>query len=82
MEAKISDRIRALEEMIQVVLLAIPSEISAQDFYMNAAQKSTSGSSRELFESLARQEKGHEAELHKILDELKAELVELKHSRS
>lgn len=81
MEAKTSERIKALEEMIQVVLLAIPTEISAYEFYMNAALKSTSDSSRELFESLARQEKGHEAELHRILAETKTELSELKRGR-
>jgi len=72
-------RIRELEEMIQVVLLAIPREISAREFYLRAAKKAVSDSSRELFVELAEQEKGHEAELRRILDELKAELDQLKH---
>ncbi len=66
--------IKALEEMIQVVLIAIPREISAQEFYLSAAKKATSDNSRELFESLAVQEKGHEAELRRILNSLKTEL--------
>lgn len=69
-------RIRELEEMIQVVLLAIPREISAREFYLQAAKKAVSDSSRELFSDLAEQEKGHEAELRRILAELKAELKE------
>jgi rubrerythrin len=73
-------RIKALEEMIQVVLLAIPGEISAYEFYLNAAGKATTDSSRDLFFTLADQEKGHEAELKKILKELKFELSEIKES--
>ncbi len=71
-------RIKALEEMIEIVLLAIPREISAYEFYLNAAGKSTTGSSRDLFLTLANQEKGHEAELKKILGDLKSELAQLK----
>ncbi len=67
-------RVKELEEMIQVVLLAIPREISAREFYLQAAKKAVSESSRELFANLAEQEKGHEAELKKILVELKTEL--------
>ncbi len=71
-------RIKALEEMIEIVLLAIPREISAYEFYLNAAGKSTTDSSRDLFVTLANQEKGHEAELKKILGDLKSELAQLK----
>ena len=67
-------RIRELEEMIQVVLLAIPREISAREFYLQAAKKAVSDTSRDLFIDLAEQEKGHEAELRRILTELKDEL--------
>lgn len=71
-------RIKSLEEMIQIVLLAIPREISTFKFYMGAAEKASGESSRELFTTLATQEKGHEAELRRILGELKSELRELK----
>lgn len=72
------ERIRELEEMIQVVLLAIPREVSAREFYLQAARKAVSDNSRELFADLAEQEKGHEAELRRILVELKEELAALK----
>ncbi len=71
-------RVKELEEMIQVVLLAIPREISAREFYLQAARKAVSDSSRELFSDLAEQEKGHEAELRRILVELKTELKEVR----
>ncbi len=72
------DRIREIQEMIQVVLLAIPREISAREFYLRAASRAVSDNSRELFTELAEQEKGHEAELRRILEELKEELEQLK----
>lgn len=81
MNEEIKDKIKAIEEMIQVVLLAIPREISAHEFYLSAAKKTTTDTSRELFESLARQEKGHEAELRRILDNRKSELKRLKTSQ-
>jgi rubrerythrin len=73
-------KIRATEEMIEVVLIRIPKEIEAMRFYQSAAQKATDDSARELFENLAEQEKGHEAELKRILADLKAQLKELKNS--
>ncbi len=78
MNEDVKNRIKGVEEMIQVVLLAIPREISARNFYLNAAKKATSDDSRELFEFLAQQEMGHEAELRRILGNLKNELEGLK----
>ena len=72
------EKIREIEEMIQVVLLAIPREMSAREFYLNAAKKATSENSRDLFLDLANQEKGHEAELRKILSNLQKDLEEAK----
>ena len=72
------DKKRALEEMIEVLVVAIPREISAYEFYMSASRKSVNDASRELFVSLAHQEKGHEAALRGIMEELKKELEELK----
>ena len=72
------NRIEGIEEMIQVVLLAIPREISSRNFYLNATKKATSDESRELIEFLAQQEMGHEAELRRILENLKKDLENLK----
>ena len=72
------EKIKALEEMIQVVLIRIPKEVEAMRFYLSAAEKSINQASKELFLNLAQQEKGHEAELRRILEDLKSELVKVK----
>lgn len=77
MDSETKKKVKGLEEMIQVVLLAIPRETSARDFYLHAARRSNSEPARELFESLAMQEIGHEAELRRILLTLKMELAAL-----
>ncbi|UOD35898.1 rubrerythrin [Deferribacteraceae bacterium V6Fe1] len=74
------EMIKALEEMIQVVLIRIPKEVEAMRFYQSAAEKSVTQASKELFLNLAQQEKGHEAELRRILEDLKRQLNELKRS--
>jgi rubrerythrin len=71
-------RIHTLQEMIQLIILALPREISAREFYLKAATKATNGESARLFRTLAEQENGHEVYLRKILSEMKAELKELK----
>lgn len=71
---ELKSRIAAIEEMIQVVLLAIPRETDAYEFYKGATKKATNDRSRDLFAVLARQEKGHEAELKRVLHDLKSEL--------
>ncbi|MGA1862791.1 rubrerythrin [Deferribacter thermophilus] len=75
-------KIKALEQMIEVVLIRIPKEIEAMRFYKSAAEKAVDENAKKLFESLAEQEKGHEAELRRILENLKAQLSELKNSSS
>lgn len=72
------EMITAIQEMIQVVLIRIPKEIEAMRFYQAAAEKAVNNASRELFLNLAKQEKGHEAELRRILEDLKQQLDELK----
>ena len=77
LKKKISD----YEAMIEIVLISIPREISAREFYLNSAKKFRDGPARELFTDLAAQELGHEAELRRILKRLKEELSGLKTSR-
>lgn len=72
------EMITAIQEMIQVVLIRIPKEVEAMRFYQAAAEKAVTNASRELFLNLAKQEKGHEAELRRILEDLKQQLNELK----
>ena len=80
MNDDLKSRIRELEDMIEIVLISIPREISAREFYLKSVKKFHEGPARELFSDLAEQELGHEAELRKILIRLKTELAELKSS--
>lgn len=80
MKDETKNQIKEIKEMIQVVLLAIPREISARKFYLNAAQKATGDKSREMFIQLAEQEKEHETKLRNILETLKTELKQVKQS--
>ena len=80
MNDDLKQKIRELEDMIEIVLISIPREISAREFYLNSVQKFREGPARELFSDLAEQELGHEAELRTILKRLKEELLELKKS--
>ncbi|MGE4547472.1 MAG: ferritin family protein [Desulfurella sp.] len=70
-----------LEEMKQIILIAIPKEISARDFYLKAAKKFKTQESIQLFLALADQEKGHEASLRKILEEIDANIKKLKNEK-
>ena len=80
MNDDLKSKIKELEDMIEIVLISIPREISAREFYLNSVKKFRDGPARELFRDLAEQEYGHEAELRKILKRLKIELEELKKS--
>lgn len=71
-------RIKELKEMIEVLILAIPREIASQQFYQAAVDKATSETNRKFFLSLVEQEKSHEANLTKILNNLQMELKQLK----
>lgn len=71
-------RIKELKEMIEVLILAIPREIASQQFYQAAVDKATSETTRKFILSLIEQEKSHEANLTKILNNLQMELKQLK----
>ena len=74
----VREKIKAIEEMIQVVLLAIPREIYAHAYYVCASQRATSDIARTLFLSLAEQEKDHEMKLKNIIEDLQKELQNYK----
>ena len=78
MKDKKKKRIKELEDMIEVLLLAIPRESASQQFYQDAVDKAISETTRDFFLSLVEQEKSHEANLNKILNNLQKELKQLK----
>jgi rubrerythrin len=75
---ELQDEIKELEDMIEAILLAIPREREAHEYYANSYREATSEASRKMYSFLADQEKLHETTLMKRLDELQQELVERK----
>ena len=80
MDEKKKKSIKELEEMIQVVILSIPREIASQKYYQKALDKASSNTTMKFFKSFVKEEKSHEANLRKILKDLKTELKQLKKS--
>ena len=81
MNDKKKKRIKELEEMIEVVVLSIPREIASQRYYQKALEKASSETTMKFFKTLVMEEKGHEANLKKILKDLQTELNQLKKSK-
>ncbi|MGC9062973.1 ferritin family protein [Calditerrivibrio sp.] len=52
------EKIKAIEEMIQIVLLRIPKEIEAMHFYIKAAEKSTTDERKISLSLLPNRKKG------------------------
>ena len=77
MNEKKKTRIKELEEMIEVVLLSIPREIASQKYYQKAMEKASSASTQEFFQGFVEEEKRHEADLRRVLNDLRNELKRL-----
>jgi rubrerythrin len=75
-----TDVIKELEEIAEVISIVIAREQNSIEYYANAYNKAISEHARKLFAELVEQEKGHEAKLRASLQELKAE-VELERSK-
>jgi len=73
-------RIKELNEMIEFIIISIPREIASQKYYQHAMEKATSEATRKFFQHFVEEEKKHEANLKKILKELKNELEKLRDS--
>ena len=71
-------RIKELNEMIEFIVISIPREIASQKYYQNAAKKASSEVTRKFFEHFVEEEKRHEANLRRILNDLKNELNQLR----
>jgi rubrerythrin len=75
---ELQDKINELQDMIEAILLAIPREREAHEYYANTYREATSEASRKMYSYLAEQENLHETTLRKRLDELQQELVDTK----
>ena len=58
-----------------ILLMAIEREKNAYEFYMQALYHATTDAEKEMFERLAIQEKGHQEQLQKQLEEVEARIL-------
>jgi rubrerythrin len=75
---KLQNAVKELQDMAEAILLAIPREREAHEYYENTSREATSETSRKMYSYLAEQEKQHETTLRKRLDELQQEIVDTK----
>lgn len=69
-----SSKIKGLEEMKEIITIAIAREQASMRYYSEAFQKATTVNAQRLFSLLIEQEKGHEAKLRAQLHEIQAEI--------
>jgi len=69
-----SKKIKELEEMAEIISIALARERTSVQYYKEAYQKSKTEVVKRLFSILIEQEKGHEAKLRAQLHEIKAEI--------
>lgn len=69
-------RIKDLKAKIEALIIAIPRELEAYEYYMEMADRYEDESSKEMFVFLAKQELSHRDVLERILSDLERELVE------
>jgi len=71
-----SDRklIKDLKAKIEAIVIAIPRELEAYEYYVDLAGKYEDQASREMFLFLAKQELAHKDALERILNDLQSKL--------
>ncbi len=72
------ERIKDLENVMEVVLRMLPKEHDAAEFYLSTAKMAQREITRSMFEWLSEQEKQHESKLRGMLELTKMEICELK----
>ena len=66
--------IKDLKSKIEALVIAIPKELAAYEFYVDLAAKYDDQASKEMFIFLSRQELAHKDALERILNDLQAKL--------
>ncbi|MBI4665376.1 MAG: hypothetical protein HY751_03075 [Nitrospinae bacterium] len=66
--------INELKAKIEALVIAIPKELSAYEFYVDLAAKYEDQASKEMFLFLAKQELSHRDTLERLLADLQAKL--------
>ena len=67
-------KIKDLEEIAEIISIAIAREKTSIKCYQNAYKKATTEGAKEAFSLLVEEEQGHEARLRAQLHEIKAEI--------
>ncbi len=73
-------KIKDLQEVAEIISIAIAREQASIEYYKNAHRKATSESAKKTFSLLLEQERAHEAELRAQLHQIKAE-IDLEHMK-
>jgi rubrerythrin len=68
---------RDLERKIEALIMAIPRETEAQEYYLELEREYNDQASKEMFRFLADQEKSHRIHLEAILARLEVQLAKL-----
>jgi len=68
--------VKDLKAKIEAVILAIPKEVEAYEFYMDLADNYENEASSEMFRFLAKQEMAHKDMLERLLGDLESQLQE------
>ena len=73
-----NELIRELEEELEALVIAVPKEEAAYQFYLNLANSTSREGARKMFLLLAEQEIDHKKTLEKMMQDIQKELVSLK----
>lgn len=68
------EKVKELKKKIEALIIAIPRELEAYEFYLDLAEKSDDLPSKEMFMFLAKQELSHRDHLERILNDLQSQL--------
>jgi rubrerythrin len=68
---------RELERKIEALVIAIPRETEAYEFYMELSREYDDAASKEMFVFLANQEELHRQKLEKLLARLEEQLIRM-----
>ncbi len=78
MDKKTKKMIRELEEQLEALVIAVPKEEAAHDFYLKLANSTKHEGTRKMFLQLAEQEEGHKRSLEQVVDQIQGEIAKLR----
>ena len=78
MKRETKNLVRELEERLEALVIAIPKEIAAHQFYLDLANSTKHEGARKMFLELADQELGHKHSLEMVVEEIQNEITRLR----